>query len=199
MVGLCAKSSLDIIHGYDEFLKSLKERIRATQVRAACSVNRELLHLYWRIGKDILERQSQQGWGVSVIDTLAQDLNAAIPDQKGFSPRSLKYMKKFAELWSDDAFVQQPAAQLPWGHHMAMIDKLKSRDDRLWYTRAAFEHGWSRDVLIHQIDSGLVNRQGQASTNFQGLSSKNGSGLGAPLKSNVQQFQEGMTRVKVHG
>jgi predicted nuclease of restriction endonuclease-like (RecB) superfamily len=157
---------LEKIQGYDEFLKSLKERIKTTQVRAALSVNRELLHLYWCIGRDILERQNDLGWGANVIDRIAHDLKAAFPDQKGFSPRSLKYMRKFAELWPDDEFVQQPIAQLPWGHHITLME-IKSREDRLWYAQAAIEHGWSRNVLIHQIDSGLKQRHGQAATNFQ--------------------------------
>lgn len=160
-------SNIEKIQGYDEFLKSLKERIKISQVRAALSVNRELLHLYWRIGRDILDRQQSLGWGANVIERLARDLKAAFPDQRGFSPRSLKYMRKFAEIWPDEQFVQQPIAQLPWGHHVTLMEVAKTTEDRLWYARAALEHGWSRNVLIQQIDSGLRQRQGQAATNFQ--------------------------------
>ena len=105
--------NIEKIQGYDEFLKSLKERIKISQIRAALSVNRELLQLYWRIGRDILERQQSLGWGASVIDRLANDLKTAFPGQSGFSPRSLKYMRKFAEIWPDEQFVQQPIAQTP--------------------------------------------------------------------------------------
>lgn len=159
--------NIDKIQGYDEFLTALKERIKTSQVRAAFSINRELLYLYWQIGRDILERQRSLGWGAGVIDRLARDLKAAFPGQSGFSPRSLKYMRKFAETWPDEQFVQQPIAQLPWGHHVTLMETAKTREDRLWYAQAALEHGWSRNILIQQIDSGLKERQGQAATNFK--------------------------------
>ena len=158
--------NIEKIQGYDEFLKSLKERIKISQIRAALSVNRELLQLYWRIGRDILERQQSLGWGASVIDRLANDLKTAFPGQSGFSPRSLKYMRKFAEIWPDEQFVQQPIAQLPWGHHITLMEVAKTPEDRLWYAQAAREHGWSRNILIQQIESGLKKRQGRAATNF---------------------------------
>ena len=160
-------TNIEKIHGYDDFLTQLKERIKTSQVRAVFSVNREVLQMYWSIGRDILERQQNLGWGAAVIDRLARDLKASFPDQTGFSPRSLKYMRKFAEIWPDEQFVQQPVAQLPWGHHITLIETLKTEEDRLWYARAALEHGWSRNVLSLQIDSNLKNRKGQAATNFQ--------------------------------
>src|SRR5437773_7876222 len=99
--------------GYDDFLHDLKERIRVAQVRAALAVNRELVLLYWQIGRDILARQQQQGWGAKVIDRLAHDLRREFPDLKGFSKRNLTYMRAFAEAWPDEQFVQQVAAQIP--------------------------------------------------------------------------------------
>ena len=99
--------------GYGDWLTDLKGRIHNAQQRAALAVNRELVQLYWQIGHDILTRQAQQGWGAKVIERLAQDLRAAFPDMKGFSPRNLKYMRAFAEAWPDSEFVQQAAAQLP--------------------------------------------------------------------------------------
>jgi predicted nuclease of restriction endonuclease-like (RecB) superfamily len=99
--------------GYDAFLLDLKQRIREAQVRAALAVNRELVLLYWGIGREILSRQQQQGWGARVIDRLAADLRHAFPEMSGFSPRNLKYMRSFAAAWPDEAFVQQVAAQLP--------------------------------------------------------------------------------------
>ncbi len=97
--------------GYDSFLEDLKDRIRHAQVRAGLSVNRELILLYWSIGRDILARQKNQGWGTKVIDRLAKDLRKAFPEMTGFSPRSLKYMRAFAEAWPDDAIVQAVLAQ----------------------------------------------------------------------------------------
>jgi predicted nuclease of restriction endonuclease-like (RecB) superfamily len=151
---------------YESWLGHLKHTIQATQVRAALSVNKELINLYWQIGSDILERQQQQGWGSKVIDRLAQDLKKAFPDLKGFSARNLKYMRKFAEAWPDSEFVQQPAAQLPWFHICTIMDKLKQPEARLWYMQKTVEQGWSRNVLVHQIENKLIAREGQAITNF---------------------------------
>jgi hypothetical protein len=105
-----------IAEGYAEFLQALKTRIQQAQVRAALSVNRELVVLYWHIGREILQKQQAQGWGAKVIERLAKDLRRSWPDMKGFSPRNLKYMRAFAEVYADEQFVQQVAAQIPWGH-----------------------------------------------------------------------------------
>jgi predicted nuclease of restriction endonuclease-like (RecB) superfamily len=116
--------------GYDAFLRDLKERIRAAQVRAALAVNRELVLLYWRIGRDILRQQAAQGWGARVIDRLADDLRRAFPEMKGFSPRNLKYMRAFAQTYPDEAFVQQVAAQIPWFHNCMLLDVVLHRSAR---------------------------------------------------------------------
>jgi len=150
---------------YETFLSDLKTRIRAAQVQAALAINRELVLLYWQIGQDILTRQQQQGWGAKVIDTLAKDLQREFPEMKGFSSRNLKYMRAFAEAYSDD-IVQQAAAQIPWFHNCVLLDKVKDTQERLWYARQTVEHGWSRNVLVHQIESGLYRRMGGAITNF---------------------------------
>ena len=152
--------------GYERLLSELRERIRTAQLRAALSVNRELVLLYWQIGREILRRQQDEGWGTKVIDRLARDLRAEFPEMKGFSPRNLKYMRAFASAYKDEVIVQQSAAQLPWFHICLLLDKVKDAREREWYMRAAVQHGWSRDILAHQIDSGLYQRQGQAITNF---------------------------------
>lgn len=151
---------------YAALLTSIKERIQTAQVRAAVAVNQELVLLYWGIGKEIRNRQVQQGWGAKVIDQLAADLGRSFSEMKGLSPRNLKYMRALAEAWPEDEFVQQPVAQLPWGHNVRLLDLVKTRDERLWYARAAIEHGWSRNVLEIQIEAGLYQRQGKAITNF---------------------------------
>ena len=107
---------------YADWLASLKQRIHEAQQRATLVVNRELVLLYWEIGQDILERQTKQGWGSKVVDTLAHDLRNAFPDMKGFSPRNLKYMRAFAEAWPDREFVQAVLAQLPWYHQLALLE-----------------------------------------------------------------------------
>ncbi len=162
-----ARSGAALPAGYASFLDGLKARIRAAQVKAALAVNVELVLLYWRVGRDILARQEQKGWGARVIDRLSTDLHAAFPEMKGFSPRNLKYMRAFAEAWPDEEIVQQAVARLPWGHNVRLLDRIGSRDERLWYARQAIEHGWSRAVLEAQIETGLHRRAGKALTNFK--------------------------------
>lgn len=158
--------SIQTLKGYDDFLHNLKSRIRTVQTRAALAVNRELVLLYWQIGRDILTRQKDEGWGAKVIERLANDLRKEFPDMKGFSRANLMYMRSFAESWDDEQFVQQLVGQIPWGHNIALITKLKNRTEREWYIHKTLEHGWSRDILVMQIETRLFHRQGKAITNF---------------------------------
>ncbi len=151
---------------YAAWLADLKTRIHIAQQRATLAVNRELVLLYWQIGRDILARQEREGWGAKVIERLAQDLRNAFPGMKGFSPRNLKYMRSFAEAWPDESFVQEVLAQLPWYHQLALLDKLNTADERRWYAAKAIAHNWSRNVLALRIDTRLRERDGQALTNF---------------------------------
>lgn len=153
--------------GYGDWLAELKKRIHTAQQKATLAVNRELVLLYWQIGRDILARQAEQGWGAKVIERLAHDLRNAFPEMKGFSPRNLKYMRAFAQAWPDAEFVQAVLAQLPWYHQIALLDKLKTPDERSWYAQKAIEHNWSRNVLVMQIETRLLERQGNAITNFE--------------------------------
>lgn len=152
--------------GYADWLVDLKGRIHAAQQRATLVVNRELVGLYWQIGRDILARQAEQGWGAKVIERLAHDLRSAFPEMKGFSPRNLKYMRAFAEAWPDEEFVQAVLALLPWYHQLALLDKLNRPEERRWYAARAIEHNWSRNILVMQIETGLLQRSGNAVTNF---------------------------------
>lgn len=152
--------------GYTDWLADLKSRIHTAQQRATLAVNRELVLLYWQIGSDILARQSAQGWGAKVIERLAHDLRAAFPEMKGFSPRNLKYMRAFAQAWPDEEFVQEVLAQLPWYHQLALLDKLPGPETRRWYAAKAIEHNWSRNILVMQIETRLLERSGKAVTNF---------------------------------
>jgi predicted nuclease of restriction endonuclease-like (RecB) superfamily len=122
--------------------------------------------VYWHIGRRILQAQQREGWGAKVIDRLARDLGRAFPDMRGFSTRNLKYMRAFAEAWPNESIVQAVLAQITWYHNIALLDKLDRPEIRQWYARAAVEHGWSRNVLIHQIESDLHGRRGKAVTNF---------------------------------
>ncbi len=152
--------------GYTDWLADLKTRIHTAQQRATLAVNRELVVLYWQIGRDILARQGEQGWGAKVIDRLAEDLRQAFPAMKGFSPRNLKYMRAFAEAWPDETIVQQAVAQLPWGHNLVLLDKLPGPETRRWYAAKAIEHNWSRNVLVMQIEARLLERSGNLVSNF---------------------------------
>ncbi|MEM1241606.1 MAG: PDDEXK nuclease domain-containing protein [Cyanobacteria bacterium P01_H01_bin.26] len=154
------------LSSYPQFLQSLKERIRSAQVKAALAVNQELTLLYWQIGREILDRQQQEGWGTKVIDRLARDLKRDFPEMTGFSARNLKYMRSFADAYPDLQQVQQVFSQIPWGHNVRLLDVLKDPEVRLWYARQTIEHGWSRNVLLMQIDQGLHD-QGAAITNFE--------------------------------
>ena len=123
--------------------------------------------LYWHIGREILKRQQEEGWGSKVVSRLAQDLKREFPDMKGFSRTNLLYMRAFAEAYSDEAIVQRSAGQIPWRHNQVLLDKLKTSEERLWYAQKSLEGGWSRDVLVMQIETGLYTRQGGAITNFE--------------------------------
>ena len=159
-------ASLAVSPDYRAFLDDLKARVRAAQLRASFSVNREMVLLYWSIGRDILDQQRRKGWGAKVIDQISRDLLREFPKMKGLSPRNLKYMRAFAEAWPEESIVQGALAQLTWYHQIALLEKLKSPAERLAYAHAAFEHGWSRPVLVMQIESGFLKRKGNAVTNF---------------------------------
>jgi predicted nuclease of restriction endonuclease-like (RecB) superfamily len=152
---------------YQAFLRSIKTRVQQAQLRAVVAVNKELILLYWYIGKEILARQEKEGWGTQVIDRLSADLHAAFPQMKGFSIRNLKYMRSFAETYPKQQFVQEVLAQITWYHHITLIEKVKDEQERLWYIQQAIEHGWSRNVLLHHIDTRLFHRKGNAVTNFK--------------------------------
>ncbi len=153
--------------GYADWLAELKTRIHSAQQRAALAVNRELVQLYWQIGHDILERQAREGWGSKVIERLAHDLRTAFPDMKGFSRANLMYMRAFAESWPDESIVQQAVGQLPWGHNLVLLTRLKEPRQRLAYAQRAILHGWSRAVLNIHIETRLLEREGKALTNFE--------------------------------
>lgn len=174
---------------YGLILQSLTSKIKEARLRATITVNTQLLHLYWEIGTVILERQTENGWGAKIIDQLAADLKAAFPDMKGLSVRNLKYMRAFAEAYPQ--FVQPLVAQLqnsdnqhlilsaslqdqlaklvsqlPWTHNIVLLDRLPEPEKRLFYARKCVQNGWSKSLLIHQIESNLSDRQGNAITNF---------------------------------
>ncbi len=168
----------DLPEDYPEFIVSLKNRIRSAQVKAAVSVNRELVLLYWQIGRELLEKADAGSWGAKVIDTLARDLQLEFPGTGGFSRTNLYRMRAFYAAYpvtpaivpqvvgQTESQLPEPILRIPWGHNVILIEKVKEPAERVWYARQAIEHGWSRAVLHHQIESDLSARQGKAITNF---------------------------------
>jgi predicted nuclease of restriction endonuclease-like (RecB) superfamily len=155
------------LHGHYAFLlKELKQRIAGERLRAVLTANAGMVRLYWDIGKAILSRQSDEGWGAKVIDRLSADLRQAFPDMKGLSPRNLKYMRAFAEAWPERSMVQETLAQITWYHNIALIEQIKDPQTRLWYAARVRENGWSHNILRLQIEKQAHVRQGKALSNF---------------------------------
>src|SRR4030095_9256175 len=169
--------------GYAGVLADLKSRIQAAQSRAALAVSRELIGVYWYVGRTIVERQAEAGWGDAAVERIAHDLRHAFPDLKGFSPRNIWRMRAFYLAWSgaskklpqavaeseaaDTAKkLPQAVAELPWGHNVLLLEKLARAEDRLWYAERTREHGWSRATLQSQIAKKAHARHGRATTNF---------------------------------
>jgi predicted nuclease of restriction endonuclease-like (RecB) superfamily len=176
------------LSNYDAFLSTLKQRIRTAQVRAALAVNHELVLLYWQIGREILQRQQEEGWGTKVIERIAKDLKREFPDIKGFSRTNLLYMRAFAEAYPDEQFVQQLGGQIPWRHNCVLLDRVKVPEQRVWYIQQTIQNGWSRAILEIQIESRLYERQGIAVTNFSQTLPKPQSDLAQQLLKDPYNF-----------
>lgn len=151
---------------YISVLDDLKTTVRESRQKAILSANAHLLNLYWKIGQAISQQVKEANWGSKIIEKLADDLRSEFPDMKGLSKRNIKYMRQFAEMYPDIQFGQQLAAQIPWGHHMLILDKANTLDEALFYASKTLENGWSRDILSLQIKSNLHNRQGKSVNNF---------------------------------
>lgn len=126
---------------YEKLLKNLKEKVTVTRYKAAFSVNKELVLLYYHIGKQILAVQNKKGWGAKIIYLLSKDLQLAFTEMKGFSTRNLKYMRKFAEEYQDPKFVQQLVAQLLWGHNVILMEQVVDLKNRIFYIEQAIGCG----------------------------------------------------------
>ena len=159
--------TLERPEGFETFLKSLKERISSAQTRAALAVSRELLELYWTIGRDLETAITAKAWGAKVLERVAQDLQQSYPGIEGFSKRNLERMRAFFLAYPEfEPFAAQAVSQIPWGHNVVLLQKLKNVEARVWYAQKTLELGWSRTVLTLQIESRLLERQGKAVTNF---------------------------------
>lgn len=188
----------------DQLLKDvelLKQKVRDSRLKATLSVNLHLLCIYWEVGNFIAIREAQRGWGAKVIPLLSVEFANAFPDMKGWSLRNLRYMKSFALAWPElggmlsgapdiesVAILQQPAAKLPWFHICVLLDKLKNVDERNFYARQAVENGWSRNILIHQIELNLYERHGKLQHNFTTSLPKHDSELAISLFKDSYKF-----------
>ena len=151
---------------YMTVLQTLKERIRQARLRAVVAVNNELLTVFWEIGNTIRKQEKAEGWGTKTVERLASDLKIEFPDMKGLSPRNLRYMREFVLAYPKFIILQQSVAKLPWGHNCTLLDKLKQPEERLFYAQKAIQNGWTRALLVNQIESGLHKRQGMLTSNF---------------------------------
>ena len=152
---------------YFDFIQDIKKRVQSAQIKAAVSVNQELLRLYWDMGAKIVEKQKQTAWGDGFLKQMSHDLQDDFPDMKGFSLRNLKYMRQWYSFWSDALIGQQAVAQIPWGHNLVILSKIQDHEEALFYVQKTIENNWSRAVLTHQIEGGLFKRKGKAVTNFK--------------------------------
>lgn len=128
-------NNLQLTDDYKNWLTELKNRIKHAQQKAMLAVNKELVLLYWQIGHEILIRQERSGWGAKIVNQLSADLKAAFPEMQGFSRTNLLYMRAFAKAWSKNEIVQEVLGQLPWYHHLTLLDKLSDNEGRMAYAR----------------------------------------------------------------
>lgn len=161
---------------YHRWIKALKTRFRQVQLKAAVSVNTAMLDFYWQLGADITDKQQQTAWGDGFLAQLSQDLTQDFPDVKGFSRRNLELIRQWYKFWAQPIAKQAVSqleqatilqlCQIPWGHNIAIITKSQSQEEARYYVQATQQYGWSRAVLIHQMESKLWLREGKAVTNF---------------------------------
>ena len=184
-------------NGYPEWQKSIEQLIEISKLRAAINVNADTLKLYWNIGNSILQKQKEKGWGKKVIEQLSKDLSNKFPNDRGYSVRNLGYMKYFAQEYPDfpilqvplaklkgqairqvslaklgdkeQEFVQVPLAQITWYHHISLLTKVKDDIERAYYITETAHNGWSRDVMMMQINNGYINAKGHAINNFDNV------------------------------
>ena len=195
MVEITRDSNTLLPTGYVQWRKNIEHLIDTAKLKTAISVNMGTLSLYWNIGKSILQKQEQEGWGKQVIEQLSNDLKTRYPDDRGYSKRNLGYMKSFASAYPDfpilqvplaklkelpilqatlakleeegKEFVQVPLAQISWYHHISLLPKVKDIAQRAYYITETAQNGWGRDVMLLQIDNGYIHAKGHAINNFE--------------------------------
>ena len=154
---------------YAELFQSIKEEVNQARRKVMWTANIQMSMMYYHIGRHILNCQKAEGWGAKIVDKLSEDLKRTFPEQRGFSPRNLKYMRKFAEIWQDESIVQRSVAQLSWRHNIVLMEKVKEPNRRLVYAMAAIENGWSYNMLDIHLKAYTVERTGKLPTNFPAI------------------------------
>ena len=162
-------SEPNLTHDYQSFIEDIKNRILSSRYQAARAVNKELILLYHHIGTQILEKQKVQGWGSKVIEHLSKELKMTFPEMKGFGVANLAYMRRFSELYPKNSILQPLVVELPWSHHLILMNKLNTETERLFYLQQTIENGWSKSTLQYKIESKIFERQGKSVTNFDML------------------------------
>ncbi len=153
---------------YKAFVQDIKQQVQSVQIKAAIMVNQALLQLYWDLAERIVTQQQTTAWGDGFLLQLSRDLQAEFPDMKGFSKRNLELMRQWYRFWSEQpAIAKQLVAQIPWGHNLVILNKIKNPNEAVFYVQKTLQNNWSRVVLTHQIESNLYQRQGKAISNFQ--------------------------------
>jgi predicted nuclease of restriction endonuclease-like (RecB) superfamily len=188
-----AESLSKMPENYRDFISGLKEQIKRERLKAVLSANSAMIVLYWKIGRAILEKQQDEGWGTKVIDRMSHDLKESFPDMSGFSPRNLKYMRKFAEAWSNFEIVQRTVAQIPWRSNITLLNKLKDPELRLWYAQKTIENGFGKDMLVKSKNKMVVEYSLSGVQNPIGVSNwENGIVRSLPdyLKSSLPPIEE---------
>lgn len=155
-----------ISNDYATVLSAIKERVRAAQYNALKAVNTEMISLYWDIGRMIAERQQNDSWGRSVVESLAKDLQIEFPGMTGLSARNIWYMRTFYLTYRENQKLQPMAAEIGWTHNMVILDRCQDDLEREFYIRMVRKSGWTRRVLIHQIESNAYARFLTNQTNF---------------------------------
>ena len=151
---------------YAQLLAEVKERVRSAQYAALKAVNTELVGLYWDLGRMIVERQERAGWGKSVVERLSQDLRREFPGVGGFSVQNLWYMRQFHMEYRGDERLQPLVGEIAWAHNLVIMSKCKAPLEREFYLRMTRKFGWSKNVLIHQIDNQSYEKSLSGQTNF---------------------------------
>jgi predicted nuclease of restriction endonuclease-like (RecB) superfamily len=152
---------------YKNLLLEVKQRIRSAQYEALKAVNKELIALYWDIGKTIVTRQQGASWGKSVVEQLAKDLQAEFPGIGGFSARNIWNMRSFYVAYKENEKLQPMVAEIGWTHNLVILEKCKDDLEREFYIRMTRKFGWTKNVLIHQIENQTYEKTLLNQTNFQ--------------------------------